>query len=163
MAIKFTINVAGQRQVIAEIDKLSRDVAKGVKAAVNTSAYAIDRNAKRRLQPWNPPRGGVDTGRLRASIRPFFFQGGLAAEVGTNVKYAPFVEFGTRPHWPPKGALQRWAERHGMESDFLIRRAIAKHGTLAHPFLFPSFEDERPRFLKALSDAIKDQMRRRRG
>ncbi|WP_236886645.1 HK97 gp10 family phage protein [Dehalococcoides mccartyi] len=35
----------------------------------------------------------VDTGRLRASIATQISD--LSAEIGTNVEYAPFVEFGT--------------------------------------------------------------------
>lgn len=40
----------------------------------------------------------VDTGRLRSSItwRLGADGGGLFAEVGTNVEYAPFQEFGTK-------------------------------------------------------------------
>lgn len=40
----------------------------------------------------------VDTGRLRSSITYEIGESGgeLAARVGTNVEYAPYVEFGTR-------------------------------------------------------------------
>lgn len=54
-------------------------------------------------------------------------------------EYWKYVEFGTRPHWPPKGALLKWIEakpilpspdEHGriptpQQLDYLIRRAIA--------------------------------------
>jgi len=163
--VKFYVSVRGEKSVIAEIDRFSDDLKGAVKDVVNISAFAIDRNAKRRLQPWNPPEGGVDTGLLRSpnGIRVLFYNSNMAASVGSNLFYAPFVEFGTRPHWPPKGALQRWAERHGMDDEFPIRRAIARYGTLAHPFLFPSFEEEKPRFVKAITDAIKKEMRKRSG
>ena len=80
----------------------------------------------------------VDTGRGRAStthkvdgaVIP------LWGKVGTDVKYAPFVEFGTAPHWPPLGAMQPWARRHGFpagkQGAFLVARAIARHGTKGH-------------------------------
>jgi HK97 gp10 family phage protein len=55
---------------------------------VNRAALDTQREAKT-LAP-------VDTGRLRASIRPRFYSQGLAADVYTDVEYAPFVEFGTR-------------------------------------------------------------------
>lgn len=53
-------------------------------------AIQVDRAAKR-LCP-------VDTGRLRASIDWQLARDhqGLLAIIGTNVTYAPFVEFGTR-------------------------------------------------------------------
>ncbi len=54
---------------------------------VAKTAFAIEADAKR-LCP-------VDTGRLKVSIHPRFSRGGLTAVVGTNVLYAPFVEYGT--------------------------------------------------------------------
>lgn len=72
----------------------------------------------------------VDTGRLRASILPEVrtMHNEIQGVVGSNVEYAPFVELGTRPHWPPPGALQPWARRHGMP-EFLVRRSIGTFGT----------------------------------
>lgn len=73
----------------------------------------------------------VDTGRLRASITTQVEP--LRATVGTNVKYSSFVEFGTRPHFPPLSAMQPWARRHGFPTGkagaFLVALAIARHGT----------------------------------
>lgn len=37
----------------------------------------------------------VDTGRLRASITRSTENGGLTGKIGTNVEYAPYIEFGT--------------------------------------------------------------------
>ena len=87
----------------------------------------------------------VDTGRLRASIthkvEPF------RAVVGTNVAYAPHVEFGTRPHWPPLAALQPWARRHGFpagrQGAFLVARAIARRGTRARRMFQKGVEESR--------------------
>lgn len=84
---------------------------------------AIERETKTRTP--------VDTGRLRASInskidtRPVPLWG----RVETNTFYAPYVEFGTRPHFPPPNALAGWANRHGLgEYTFVICRAIARRG-----------------------------------
>ena len=78
-------------------------------------------------------RTPVDTGRLRSSIGPRFMDDGLTGEVGTNVKYAPHVEFGTRPHWPPLSALQPWARRHGFPKGkrgaAIVARVISRRGT----------------------------------
>lgn len=86
----------------------------------------------------------VDTGRLRASIAHEAAWSGdsLIGAWGTNIAphYAPDVEYGTKAHFPPPGALARWAARHGFKSGFAVARAIAKHGTKAHPFLKPVLE-----------------------
>jgi len=58
--------------------------------AILRAAIQVERNAKR-LCP-------VDTGRLRSSISHDLGRDGrgLVGSVGTNVEYAPHVEFGTR-------------------------------------------------------------------
>jgi hypothetical protein len=80
-------------------------------------------------------RTPVDTGRLRSSLAVASRDQGLTAIVGTNVQYAPHVEFGTRPHWPPLSAMQPWAGRHGFpkgkKGAFLVARAISRRGTRA--------------------------------
>jgi len=102
----------------------------------------------------------VDTGRLRASILPDVRLSGseIIGVVGSNVVYAPFVELGTRPHWPPPGALATWARRHGM-SEFVVMRAIAMRGTKARRFLQGGFEANKQRIItrieRGISEAVK--------
>lgn len=89
----------------------------------------------------------VDTNRLRGSI-------GVNAtsprmrEIGPNTDYAEYVETGTRPHWPPPGALAGWAMRHGVDEESL-RRAIGLFGTQPHPYMKPA-ADEAESFLTGL-------------
>ena len=64
--------------------------------------------------------------------------------VGSNVVYAPFMELGTRPHWPPRSALEVWARRHGTTA-FLVCRAIARRGTKARRFLQRAVEENERR------------------
>lgn len=89
----------------------------------------------------------VDTGRLRNSIA-VDSPDNRHREIGTNVDYAPYVEFGTRPHWPPVGAVAPWARRHGMEP-FMVARAISRSGTKAQPFMRPA-ATEGEAFVKSL-------------
>lgn len=49
-------------------------------------------------------------------------------------QYVAYVEYDTRPHFPPLDAITPWAKRHN-RIPFLVARAIAKHGTKgAHMF-----------------------------
>jgi len=70
----------------------------------------------------------------------------VVGEVGSNLGYAEYVHFGTRPHWPPRAPIERWVAlkaRRGVldvgqsikSTAFLIARAISRRGTKAHPFL----------------------------
>jgi hypothetical protein len=51
-------------------------------------------------------------------------------------EYAPFVEFDTRPHWPPISALKDWCRlKLGDEGlAFVIARNISKKGTKGKHF-----------------------------
>jgi HK97 gp10 family phage protein len=86
-------------------------------------------------------RAPVDTGRLRASI--FTRSGALFTTVSTNVNYAAYVHEGTSPHFPPPGALEGWARKHGFGKGggFLVVRAISRRGTRARPFLREAAEE----------------------
>lgn len=86
----------------------------------------------------------VDTGRYRASItnEVRWESATILGVIGSNVFYAVPIEYGTGAlgdpevphvsiHWPPGGALSRWASRHGMPNGFVVARAIGKRGGLA--------------------------------
>lgn len=112
----------------------------------------------------------VDTGRLRSSIvyeiddemPPTF------AKVGTNVAYAPFMEFGTGAmsdgpspsawHNPPPAALDTWAKRHGFKNGWQVAKIISNRGGLKpRRFLRKGFEDslaEIRGFIKQLQSDI---------
>ena len=97
----------------------------------------------------------VDTGRLRSSLtHEAHWEGtSLIGAWGTNVEYAPEMEYGTGSqgdsdvphggrHWPPGQALDLWAARHGFQSGLQVARIIGKRGGL------------RPRhFLKSVANA----------
>ena len=74
----------------------------------------------------------ADTGFLRGSIQPIIR--GLVGEVSSideTKKYALFVEYDTKPHWPPIKALKGWADRHKI-SPYLVALGISRHGTKGH-------------------------------
>ena len=76
-------------------------------------------------------------GGLRGSIDTEFEDNGLTGVVGSDLNYAPHVEFGTRPHWPPwrEGSpLARWAQLRGIPA-FLVARKIAARGTPAQKWM----------------------------
>ena len=115
--------------------------------AMQTATLMVERDAKL-LAP-------VDTGRLRASITGEVRVEGNSVQgvVGSNVLYAPYMELGTRPHFPPVRALAVWARRHGMNA-FLVARAISVRGTKPREFLQRAFEQNRVRIVAMLGDAV---------
>ena len=104
----------------------------------------------------------VDTGRLRSSITTEVRTD--RAIVGSNVKYAPHVEFGTRPHFPPLSAMQPWARRHGFPAGvrgaFMVARKIAQRGTEAKPYLLPALNKSAGAINRFLEQAANEIERR---
>lgn len=75
--------------------------------------------------------------------------------VGAQAPYAPYVEYGTAPHWAPIAPLKGWARRvlGDERAAYAIQRAIAARGTKAQPFLQPAFDAVLPRAQGALQAA----------
>ena len=116
-----TVRVEGLEEFEEKIDQVRRDIQGGpMLNAMKKAALLVEGRAK--------VRAPVDTGRLRSSITHRVKERPLVGTVGSKVHYAPHVEYGTRPHWPPPGALTPWAPRHGME-EFVARRSIGTFGT----------------------------------
>lgn len=99
MADALTVKLEGVEDAIRAFGAMKRAVSREVKDVVNLAALNILTRA-RQVVP-------VRTGRLRASLRVSFFLGGLAAEVGTDVFYAPLVEFGGKPYLIPAWDAER--------------------------------------------------------
>jgi hypothetical protein len=50
----------------------------------------------------------------------------LSVAVYSEAKHAPFIEFGTAPHFPPLAKIKAWCKRRIPEAAaFLIARAIS--------------------------------------
>lgn len=133
-----------------------------------SASYAVQTRAQR-----NAP---VDTGRLRTSITHEIDRGTppLWAKIGTNVHYAPYMEYGTGifaegpeakggMHWPPGGALEPWAQRHGFESGWQVAYAIGRRGGLRpRRFLRNALKDSTGDIRRFLRD-MGNQIQRRFG
>lgn len=87
-----------------------------------------------------------DTGQLGNSLNHRIVRQGTSVQgyIGASAGTWPFVEFGTRPHWPPIAAITPWANRHGI-APFLVARAISRRGTKAQPFVEPAWTRQRSR------------------
>ena len=96
--------IKGLDQWFRKTDNKSKELEESVKSLIAETAYKIESDAKK-LTP-------VDTGNLRRSIKTDIKEDGLTAEIGTNVEYAIYVEFGTskqpaRPYLTPAYVKQK--------------------------------------------------------
>jgi len=99
----------------------------------------------------------VDSGRLKSSITPDVRVKGNVVQgvVGSNKSYAPYVELGTRPHWPPLDALKVWASRHGT-TPYVVARGIAAKGTKAYKYLQGSFDKNKDNIKQMIGKVVSE-------
>ena len=97
----------------------------------------------------------TDAGELAQSIKKNKV-GELNYEIGSHLEYAASVEFGSRPHWAPKKAIEEWAMRKGLDEAAaeMIWISIGVKGTQAHPFLRPAFQKYKEPIIKQVIEAI---------
>lgn len=101
-------------------------------AKVQQEATAVTWQATQQLEAQVKPLTPADLGALKNSYGSEVkaIAGGVQGIMGSNSNYGAFVEYGTKPHWPPISAIEPWAQRHNIPA-FLVARAIAKRGTKA--------------------------------
>ncbi len=143
--------VEGQLQLEVKLKKLT-GIPRGVMVMV-VAKYAVKiQGAARRLVK-------VDQGFTRSSVLTEFMNKGLTAGIGTGQATGRYLEDGTRPHWAPKGALLGWVRRHGMpdSAEYLVRRAIARRGTRARPWLRPAWDQWAPGYVQEAREEMQKQ------
>lgn len=128
--------------------------------ALNDIADFIGSESDRILR--DPEEGSFDTGFLAGSL-VIDKEQKLHKEVGFGALYAPFIEYGTNPHFPPLDVIYQWLWRKRNDLNIKVDKnkttklngktynagilkiawAIAKKmsekGTEPSPFLRPSF------------------------
>lgn len=124
-----------------------------IKREVLFTALDIQKKAKKNLRSAK----AIDEGNLLDSIIVDSVQGGMAAEIGSIAPYAPYVEFGTRPHFPPPDALEDWARHHGFDSAWPICKVIAKRGLKERPYLNPAYEEEKDGFAERIKKILESK------
>lgn len=112
----------------------------------NTSAINVDRNAKKAAPVGTPESTGVPGyagGRLRSSIHPIY-----AGQVDGSFPYrndgGDSFDGGTGERMGPTEA----AVATNVEYASFVENGT--HKMAAQPFLFPAWETERPRYIKAM-------------
>ena len=95
----------------------------------------------------------VDTGNLRGSITHRVLPDELATRIGTNVEYAPYIEFGTG-EFAENGKGRKGGWFVPLAQDILTRKATKgffTFGNKPQPFLRPALENNRNTILKIVS------------
>ena len=137
------VEIKGLEETQRATEKIVRDLrGEPFLNGMRKATLLVQRSAKKKAP--------VDTGRLRASITPEVRAHGndVWGVVGSNVKYAPFQELGTKPHFVSAANIGKWAERHGFGYT-----GIKVTGT-PHPFLQPAIEENEQKIVNILGDTV---------
>jgi len=142
------LKIKGLDKLIKKFDSLSNIT---VKKQLERTMLRTTEMVKYRARELVP----VDTGALRRSIRNIVQASDkeIIGRIGPTEPYGASVEFGTKPHFPPVRALERWAKKRGL-NPYVVARSIAKKGTIAHPYLIPAFKELRRRIIEEFKRTI---------
>lgn len=135
--MSITVRVEGLDDLKNNLNKAGETLKKNLGDAMQKSTEIIKLKARRKAG--SPPI--VFKGELARSIQakssPF------KGVVGAEAKHAPFIEFGTKPHFPPIAPLERWARlklgKPGI--GFAIAKKISERGTKAQPYFQPAVDE----------------------
>jgi HK97 gp10 family phage protein len=141
MADQILFKIEGLDALIERLGKLSPKIAKEVAMEVNASALAIQRKAKRDVK--------VDNSTLRSSIQLKEINQGnkIIYTVGSALKYAPYVEFGTGGEVNVPAGYETFAIQ-------FKGKGLRKINLRARPYLIPAFESEIPILRKNIQNVI---------
>ena len=134
---KFHVELIGGKEISDLLKRVPKEKEAEAKAEVGDIALKIQARAKAYLRT----APAMDTGHLSTTILAEFSPTAIEAEIGPTALYGPYVEFSTRPHFPPMEALEAWARHHGFESAWPICKVIAERGLKARPYLTPAYDD----------------------
>ena len=146
MANDVSFKIEGLDALIKRLGKLPIEIEKEVAEEVNASALTIQSKAKKSVAA-----NSTDNGTLLGSIQlvSVLKDKRILYTVGSRLKYAPYVEFGTG------GTVNVPA---GYE-DFAIQfkgKGIRKVNLRPRPYLIPAFESEMPILRKNIQNVIKN-------
>jgi HK97 gp10 family phage protein len=141
MADQISFKIEGLDALIKRLGKLPPKIAKEVAMEVNASALAIQSKAKRDVK--------VDNGTLRNSIQLKEINQGnkIVYTVGSALKYAPYVEFGTGGEVNVPAGYETFAIQ-------FKGKGIRKINLRARPYLIPAFESQIPILRKNIKNVI---------
>lgn len=158
--------IKGLAETKKKLEQVSEDLhGRPMVSVFQKATLLVSRDAK-----INAP---VDTGKLRSSITTEVFTkqslfGGniLTGVVGTNLTYAPYMEFGTgvfagkKPHRPKAVYLEQWARRHKAGA-YQVANAIAIRGGLKPRRYFQKAADKnRDKVREMIENAVSGIVRK---
>jgi hypothetical protein len=132
------------------------EVIKEGQKALQKSALALEKSVVEKIYKENTNTGHYAQSIGQKGIDGYYKEKTLHIEIGTNVVYAPYIEFGTKPHFPPVKAIRQWVwlkrKDFGLKDNevdgvaFAIAKRISKVGTKENLQWTRSIKEITPKF-----------------
>ena len=146
------IEIRNLEALIAKLHSLGETIDEVVDNGLKQGAQKVQRTAKSLIRQ----KGAYDTGNLHKNIVVERIDKGYA--VGTNVKYAPFVEFGTGTKGDPSVAHTQREKWRYKDSQGKWHTAYAMR---PRPFMRPAFNSNKAYIVKSVRNALMRRLRER--
>ena len=125
------VKIEGIKKLQSQLKDYVKKSSKKTMQAMLDTGYEIHKEAVKNITK----NGSVDTGRLRNSIAVEGDKKKMEVRIGTNVKYSPYVEFGTGKYAENgKGRKTPWVYYYER-----IEKFVRTEGMRPKPFLRPAF------------------------
>jgi hypothetical protein len=148
----FTTEVTGEEKIRGNIARLRKALPEALALCNEQTADEMVAEAQHNLRAHD----AIVTGDLYNSIDARASASGLQVIVGTTSEHGPWVEFGTRPHWPPIDAIRAWCRLRGIpeKAAYPIAKKISERGTPEQPFLYPAYVTGQKRHLQRVRTVL---------
>jgi hypothetical protein len=159
MARMIDVKVTGAAELKKNVDFLRAAFPNWLNFANEDTARRIRDDAKNNVKEIDPT-----TARIIQLDRNISAQG-LSVVVYSDAKHAPFIEFGTAPHFPPIDKIKAWCKRKNIPESaaFPIARAISERGTPERPWLYPAFKVGMRDHVKRIRDLVTAALQKQLG
>lgn len=141
------VQVIGLEKLAQSFARYTKTKTEELRDETKKAAINVERGTKRRLAS----QADDALGRLTSSYHSRHSGKEISSDVHSNLFYAPFVEFGTgtlvfeSPHYDFTDEEKKYAEQ--------FRRGPGKNMP-ANPALFPSWEEERVKYIERVKKAL---------
>lgn len=137
----FSIKINGLNDLIRDANRVGGNMPTKMKQAMIVATTSVQNDARKK----RPGSFKNQTGDLRRSISRRV-EGAHRGVVFTDLKYAPHVEFGTRPHVIRPRNKKFLAFKVGAKTVFA--KKVNHPGTKAYNYMRDSFEENKPKITK---------------
>lgn len=144
MADYFKVQAKGITEILNKVAFITGEMTEEIIIEVQAAAMDIQGDAREALQ------GGItDYGRLSQSIVAENVPDGAVLSVGSDVVYAPYIEWGT-------GKLVEIPQDEAAYAILFKGKGVREVNTKARPYLFPAIKKNMPLLIEKIENIIKN-------